>query len=157
MVAPSLVVPDVKGLQLHRQVIAVIPALSFLPNIQRVYWSVFMSLHKDSKYDSIRMFSAALHFTAADKISGEKTGPSWLANLELHPPKWIRYLQRPARHKDHVFGSRKSVGVAPPGIRPNAFCVVGDICFASPGVCLMARCGFASFLPFTCCHKEYLQ
>lgn len=104
-----------------------------------------------AKYGGVSMFSAVLHFTAADKISGEKTesGPSRLANPELHPPKWIRYLQRPARHKDHVCCSRKSVGAALPRIWANAFCVVGDVCFASPGVC------FASFLPFTCCHKAY--
>lgn len=42
-----------------------------------------------AKYGGVSMFSAVLHFTAADKISGEKTesGPSRLANPELQSPQ----------------------------------------------------------------------
>lgn len=104
-------------------------------------------------------FSAAFYLTTADKINGEKTelGPSWLAILELHSPRWITYLGSLARHKDHVCGSWKSVGVPLLRIWPSVFYVVGDICFTSPGVSSMAWCGFASFPSFACCHKEYLQ
>lgn len=104
-------------------------------------------------------FSAAFYLTTADKINGEKTelGPSWLAILELHSPRWITYLGSLARHKDHVCGSWKSVGVPLLRIWPSVFYVVGDICFTSPGVSSMPWCGFASFPSFACCHKEYLQ